>query len=95
MVWNDGRTIYDATCTEINVLKSVLSNLSSLKHLLLLRDLCALHDRNQVMVVAVMNFMRLDPDVYNRADFILKHNKMQYKNCVQRQGLCNVSVSIM
>jgi hypothetical protein len=80
MIWNNGTTVYDTARTEIGVLKSVLSNLSSLKHLLFSRDSCAVHNRNQVMVVAMMNFMRLDPNVYNRADVfwsILKCNTLQ------------------
>jgi hypothetical protein len=46
------RTIYHTACTELNVLKSVLSNLSSRKHLLISHDSCAVHNRNKVMVVA-------------------------------------------
>jgi hypothetical protein len=80
MVQNNGTTVYNTACTELDVLKSVLSNLSSLKHLLISRDSCAVHNRNQVMVVAMMNFMRLDPNIYNRANVfwsILKCSTLQ------------------
>ena len=52
-------------CTELEI---SISNLSSLKHLLLSHDSCAVHNRNEAMVVAVMSFMRLDPNVYNRTN---------------------------
>jgi hypothetical protein len=83
MVWNDGRTVYNTACTELNVLKSVLSNLSSLRHLLISHDSCAVHSRNQVVVVAGMNFMRLDPNVDNRANVMWSIMK-----CSTLQELC-------
>jgi hypothetical protein len=56
-----------ADCGYLNMAAKRLRDLSSVKHLILLPNSYVLHNRNQAMAVAVMNFMRHYPNVYKRA----------------------------